>query len=311
MFQGHSKEFFHGGRGIPFFFPGGRKNCLETIYFTFKWRGRAPCVRLWFIFIFLAFSKPNFTLEVGSGGEWIFKNGEGWALNSPNRKQKLSSTWVKDKNGWSVRKDVSEPPEIQPEKSLDTDKTESCDATEKSGKRNIESNRTKTEQHKRLKKDSEAPSCITVGKFTLYTQNMNYVLVRLTNHPPNVDYVWVKYTNSLVTKLSQYDVSRISQKCRVLHVDDVAFIYLNIQLKGLEKYSPLILNQNFNVGNYTVLNEQITVSPVNIIMDFCVDYSIGEILLGKQSTKSFNSNGRWFFLSNRRWVFQFLWKMVL
>lgn len=140
---------------------------------------------------------------------------------------------------------------------------------------------------------------------------MNYVLVRLTNHPPNVDYVWVKYTNSLVTKLSQYDVSRISQKCRVLHVDDVAFIYLNIQLKGLEKYSPLILNQNFNVGNYTVLNEQITVSPVNIIMDFCVDYSIGEILLGKQSTKSFNSNGRWFFLSNRRWVFQFLWKMVL
>ena len=210
----------------------------------------------------------------------MFKNGEGWALNSPTRKQKLSSTWVKDKNGWSVKKDVTE---TEPEKSTDTqiDKSDpGGDSTEKSGKRNIEPNRTETEQHKRLKKDSEAPSCITVGKQTLYTQSSNYVLVRLTNNPPNVDYVWVKYTDSVVSKLSQFGVSRISQKCRVLHVDGVAFIYLNIQLKGEQTFSPVVLSQNLNVGNFTVLNEQIMLSPFNITLDFCVDYSIGELVLG-------------------------------
>ena len=74
----------------------------------------------------------------------------------------------------------------------------------------------------------------------------------------------------------------------MLHKDDnSAFIILNIHLKGETKesadHSLVNLPSNFNVASYTDLNDNSEAKEVNVTMDFCVDYSIGEIVLGNKS----------------------------
>ena len=172
----------------------------------------------------------------------MFKNGEGWLLKPQSEppKRPPSSTWVKDKNGWSVKVDEKSAAEVPPEKATDA-KTPSGDGgkldAEKSGKRNIDSAR--ADKHKRLKKDDvasgendvTAPACLTLGRTVLYGRNSNYVPVRVQAAPPAVDNVWVQYSPDLMTRLAAANPTRQGGQTVYYY----AFLVLTISLIYLSK----------------------------------------------------------------------------
>jgi len=249
----------------------------------------------------------NSDYKAGSGGEWVYKTGEGWVVQQKAAK-KTASCWVKDKEGWSVRVKVdAEQSEESSQSGLDTDEmtveadksNNDPDMQEKTGKRNMEP-APHTDTHKRLKKDSDgvkdshetdsspsddssSPVCYTTTRTLIYTGAVNVILARVAGGcPPTLHYVWVKFTEDLCQLLSQYNLNRTSQRCRVLHKDGDAFILLTIHLKGdggQGKFSIVPIQPNYSVATYTPLKERREENDVDVTLDFCVDYSVGEMAL--------------------------------